>query len=106
VSRSMDSPDPPSWPRRLSGSSELKKDLLTGPNPSFCALQAQPASLRRRRCGSTGADRLQLLGLARVTLVPASGSARLGEIAAPRLMTPRHSRLGTPAISLRLRARL
>jgi hypothetical protein len=33
---------------------------------------ALPAPLRRRRCGSTGADRLQLLGLARVTLMPAS----------------------------------
>jgi hypothetical protein len=33
-------------------------------------------------------------------------SARLGEHCAPRLITPRHSRLGAPAISLHLRARL
>ena len=35
VSRSMDSPDPPSWPRRRSRSSNSKKDLVTGPDPRF-----------------------------------------------------------------------
>ena len=36
----MDSPDPPSWPRRRSRSSNWKKDLVTAPIRGFCALQA------------------------------------------------------------------
>jgi hypothetical protein len=67
---------------------------------------ALPAPLRRRRCGSTGADRLQLLGLARETLAWLSGSAspRRDRSAAPGDIATRV--LALPAISLRLRARL
>ena len=39
VSRPMDIPDPPSWPRRRSRSSNSRKDLVTGPIRGFCALQ-------------------------------------------------------------------
>jgi len=48
---------------------------------------ALPAPLRRRRCGSTGADRLQLLGLARVTLVPASAPLASARSPPPGLVT-------------------
>jgi hypothetical protein len=66
------------------------KPLATGSDP--------PSPLGRRRCGSRAPTRLQLLGLARVTLVPASGSAspRRDRRAAPG--GPRHSPLGAPAI--------
>jgi hypothetical protein len=48
---------------------------------------ALPAPLRRRRCGSTGRRRSSAARPDARDLVPASGSARLGEIAAPRPMT-------------------
>ncbi|SRR6266545_5990352 len=35
VCHSMDSPHPPSWPRRRSRSSNSKNDLVTGPDPRF-----------------------------------------------------------------------
>jgi hypothetical protein len=39
VSHRVDSPDPPSCPRRRSGRANSNKDLVTGPIRRFCALQ-------------------------------------------------------------------
>ena len=54
----------------------------------------------------TGADRLQLLGLARVTLAPALWPTPPRRDRRAGGYDLHHSRLGAPAISLRLRARL
>jgi hypothetical protein len=57
---------------------------------------ALPAPLHRRRCGLRAPTRLQLLGLARVTVVPAPGSASHWRDRVPRLVA-----LATRVLALR-----
>ena len=89
--------------RRRAGLGASVRGGIANQAPSDCQV-ALPAPLGRRRCGSTGADRLRLLGLARVTLMPTFGPAGLGEIATPRPVTlaTRVSALGrSPCVSER-----
>jgi hypothetical protein len=51
VSGLVDSLDPPIVPRRRSRSSELEERPAPGPNPSFCALQAQQQVHEREEHG-------------------------------------------------------